>query len=1093
MKRSLKILLSLSAPLLTVFSIVFSLGNNLVLNTRGTELWTHYKGVAPGLSKKGTKEYWVSCLTSEHVFTEPEGATIQEGETLSRAFIDALPENDDRLVPSYVEIMGFEDGNVPSHVTKKQNISSLEIVNDGTEGSKCLKITVSGSDYGVYFSKSYLDTVFANPDIVAINFDAKGSIHSSNFRARIASSNITYENNNTPYGLDTEWKKFSFKRSYYEAYVNGDAMIYGGGMTSGNYVLIDNVVPVTKDLDSFGFENGYLDTSNRIYRSAGHSNNDPAPEQIFKLIPESNTGSSGYCELSDLGFDYTDKTEGNRSFKFTKTNGYVMVYLSTAIKTALGDNGYVRFDFKTPVAINSNPSVANIRDGQNHPLGGAGYQIPKDTWMTFTIPASTGITSDGRFLIIQGSTPGTMHFDNIRLEYHESVYNLSSLNRNIYIEDASASTLFPTKRTPIGVASVLVDGTAIDNSNVVSFDSTGLRLANSYLSGLSVGDHKFVISYYYTDFSHVVEETYYQNVYFGTLKDAVNISTSYGSPDYYTLPGNYTNLYRITANGLEIPFERIDGGSTYKVPHASLIEALPTSNGQKSSGSLVLFIFTINALYRLPITLSFTTANVKTVTQYDGEQMPAFYYSSTQHTYDVSTEYETYLSTDKLNECFNTGVDILYEQKLHVGSSATSLSTQLQYLLNNAAKLSKKVILSDDAFTELGRKTTSLIGTDITVGSATKHFNNTSELDAYVTSRLNLYINYSSCYGVNVGDEEGYDQLIHGYSDLMHSIHRCLTALNREDFYLNTNLQPMSATAETTTGGSGSGNVETDYRTYLNAYIQASGNDYISYDYYPLLNGNAFKPSTFSTAPGVGPYTIRNLLLVAQVAKENGLKVHVVTQTFSPSHSSNTLILNSEDVAYLNTMLLAFGVDQICYFTFYHRGDTGSESWNADGCVMTADGQRNDLYYSMQAQREQIRAFSPMMSNFEFEWFYIDRYNTSLINPEAYSYLYSNKPYSSTTYHQLQGWTVDKSWISLTGLYSDEYSQYMYTVQNIHKNKNQDSKMQSITLKFDSSVQYFAVYEGGSVRVVTASTSNSYKVLNLSLSSGHTAFVVPYN
>ena len=1087
MKKSLGIFLGIFTPFLVVFSVVFSLGNNVVLGAKGTELWTHYKGVAPGLTKKGTKEYWISCSTNEHVFSEPEGATIQEGETLSRAFVDALPANDDRLVPSYVEIMGFEDGNVPTHVTKKQNVSNLEIINDGTEGNKCLKITVSGGDYGVYFSKSYLDTVFSNPDIVAINFDAKGSIASSNFRAKIGGANTTYENNNTAYGLDTQWKKFSFRRSYYDAYVNGDAMIYGGGMSSGNYVLIDNVIPVTKDLDSFGFENGYLDTSNRVYKSAGHSNGDPAPEQIFKIAPASGV------DVSNLGFDYTDKTEGNRSLRFEKGNGYIAMYLSTAIKNALGDSGYVRFDFKTPVAINSNPSVKNAMDGQNNALGGAGYQLAKDQWLTITIPASTGVSGDGRFFILQGSTAGVMHFDNIRLEYHESIYNISALNRNIYIEDVSASTLFPTKRTPIDVASISVDGVVIDNSNVVSFESSGLRIKNDYLSGLSTGDHKFVISYYYQDYSHVVDETYYQNVYFGTQKDAVSISTSYGSPDYYTLPGTYTNLYRITANSMEIPFERIDGGSTYKVPHASLIEALPTSNGQKSSGSLVLFIFTIDALYRLPITLSFTTANVKTITQYSGEQMPAFYYSSTPHSYDTSTEYETYLSTDKLNECINTGVDILYEQKLHVGSSATSLSTQLQYLLSSASKLGKKVILSDDAFTELGRKTTSLIGQDITVGSVTKHFNNTSELDAFVTSRLNIYINNPACYGVNVGDEETYNQLIHGYSDLMHSIHRCLSALNREDFYINTNLQPMSATAETTTGGSGSGDVEADYRTYLNAYIAASGNDYISYDYYPLLNGNAFKPNSLSTAPGVGPYTIRNLLLVAQVAKANNLKVHVVTQTFTPTHSSNTLILNSEDVAYLNTMLLAFGVDQICYFTFYHRGDTGSETWDPNGCVMTADGQRNNLYYYMQAQREQIKAFSPMMSNFEFEWFYIDRYNTSLINPAAYSYLYSNKPYSATTYHQLQGWSINKSWMSLTGLYSDEYNQYMYTVQNIHKNKNQGSVTESITLKFDSNVKYFAVYEGGSVRVVIASTSNSYKVINLSLSSGHTAFIIPYN
>lgn len=1080
MKKSL--IAALSTTLIVICSFAIALSNHGYLrNTMATELWVHYKGVAPSLSKKGTKEYWVSCLSNQHVFSKPAGATIQEGETLSRAFIDALDPNDDRLVPKYVDIMGFEDGNVPTHVTKKTNISSLEIVNDGTEGNKCLKITVSGSDYGVYFSKSYLDTVFSDPSVVAINFDAKGSVASSNWRAKIGGSNITYELNNTGWGLETNWKTFSFKRSYYDAYVNGDAMVYGGGMTSGNYVLIDNVVPVTKDLTCYGFESGKLDASNKRYQSAGHSNNDPASEVFVRTSD---------ATVTSVGVDYENKTEGNRSFTFTKENGWAAFYLPSSTKDSLGDDGFVKFDFCTSVIINSNPSVKNLVDTSYTPFGGDGYHIPADTWTTLSIPAS-GVGTDGRFLMFQGSTGGTMHFDNFRFEYHESSINLSTLNKNIYLENNSSTTLFSTKKTPSAISSIKVDDVLIDPSNV-SIGSNGILFKNSYLFGLSTGDHKFLLSYYYDD-NHLMDELFYQNIYFGTAKSAVSISTSYGSSDYYTLPDSYTNLYRIVANGMEIPFERVNGGSTYKVPHASLIEALPTNGGTKSSGTINLYIFTINEIFRLPITVNLTTASVKTLTEYGGEEMPAFFYSSTQHTYDVNSEYQTYLSTDKLNEYFNGGNEIIYEQHLHVGTNATSLSNAMKYLFDNASLMGKKVIISDDAFTALGRQTVSLIGNDITVGSSTLHFNSTSELDSYVTSRLNLYINQSSCYGVNVGDEEGYNQLINGYSDLMHSIHRCLTAMNREDFYVNSNLQPMSATTEVMTGNStGSGNVDTDYRTYLNAYIQASGNDYISYDYYPLLNGNAFKPNALSTAPGVGPYTIRNLLLVAQVAKENGLKVHVVTQTFTPTHSSNTLILNSEDVAYLNTMLLAFGVDQICYFTFYHRGDTGSENWNPNGCVMTSDGTRNNLYYYMQAERQRIKNLSPMLSKFEFEWFYIDRKNTSSINPAAYSYLYSNKPYTTASYHQLQAWTVDKSWISLTGLYNSEANQYMYTVQNIHKNASQGSVTQSITLDFSGEVSYFAVYEGGSVRIVYPTTNNSYKRLTISLSSGHTAFVVPY-
>ena len=1088
-KKRFALITTTCVSIAVAFTFCFSnLDSNSVFSrANSNEVWTHYLGVAPTLNEKGTREYWISCSSNEHQFVAPVGVTIREGSALSRSFVNSLANDDDRLVPSYTEIMGFEDGNVPTHVTPKQNISSLTIVDDGTEGNKCLKITVSGSDYGVYFSKQYLDAVFADSSVVAINFDAKGSIASSNFRAKIAGSNTTYEQNDSVYGLDTNWKKFSFKREYYDAYISGDAMIFGGGMTNGNYVLVDNIVPVTEDLTSFGFENGYLNTSTRIYNSAGHSNSQPAPEQTLKLLPDS------ACTISNMGFDYEDKTEGNRSFRFDKTNGYLAIYLSTAIKNAMGD-GVLKFDFKTTVVINSNPSVKNATNGVNQPLGGDGYKLVNNEWLTIVIPAS-GVSSDGRFLILQGSTGGTMHIDNIRFEYYETTINLESLNRDIYISDTTGSTLFPTKRAPSAISALSVDGVSVSTSNIKSFSSSGINLSNQYLSTLSSGDHKIIISYYFNS-NHVVEETYYQNVYFGTLKSSETVSTTYGSADYYTLPGNYTDLYRIVCNGVDIPFERINSGSnyqgtTYKVPCASLVEALPTINNQKSSGSIVLHIFTLNEIFRQPITVNLTTTTVKTVTQYNGGDIPSFYYSSTRHGYNTSTEYETYLSVDNLNEYLNGGNEIIYEQTLHVGANVTSLSTQIQYLFANAAKLGKKVMISDDAFTTLGREESTLIGRNITVGSSTLYFSNTSELDAYVTNRLNIYINNSACYGVNVGDEETYKQLVGGYTDLMHSIHRCLTALNREDFYVNCNLQPRSATKEVMTGVSGSSTTDADYLTYLNAYVQASGNDYISYDYYPLGNGN------FASGYGVGEYVLRNLIQVAQVAKDNNLKVHVITQTFSPGHSSNTLLLNSEDVSYLNNMLMAFGVRQISYFTFFHRGSsTGSETWLADGCPMTADGNRTNLYYYMQAQRKQIKEMAPVINCFDFEWFYIYRASTSsnrINNPPAYTYLYNNKPYSTSNYHQLISvGAPSKGWTSVTGLVNSDTGQYMYTAQNILKNKDQASVLQTIQLNFNSNVSYFAIYENGSVRIVNAVANGSNKKLSLELSSGHTAFIVAY-
>ena len=353
-------------------------------------------------------EYEIETPTYYSAYNGLVGWYTEEGRVLPQTGKWEIDE-DVSLTARYG--LSFEGDSVPEFITIKQNVSSLSISNEAaTFGEKSLKITVGTDlewcDYGVIFSKQYLDDTFSNPDIVAITFDAIGCKHTSNFRARINNYNTTYEQNNDNYGLDTQWKKFSFRRAYYEAYVDGDAMIYGR-YQNGDYLYIDNVVPVTEELTSFGFENGYLDETNKIYKSAGHSNSDPAPEQIFKILPGSTT-------ISNLGFDYNDKSEGNRSLVFDKSGGYIALYLSEAIKNSLGDNGFVQFDFKTSIAYNSNPSVKNITDGMNNPLGGAGYQIPKDVWMTITFTNSQ-LTNDGRFFIIQGSPAPTLHFDNIRV------------------------------------------------------------------------------------------------------------------------------------------------------------------------------------------------------------------------------------------------------------------------------------------------------------------------------------------------------------------------------------------------------------------------------------------------------------------------------------------------------------------------------------------------------------------------------------------------------------------------------------------------------------------------------------------------------
>ena len=299
----------------------------------------------------------------------------------------------------------------------------------GTSGGQCLRVDIGVTgqvgDYGIKIAESFLNDCFADPEVVAINFDAKASVAASNFRARYYAegkvSNWTYENNYTPCGVDTKWKTFSFKREYMQGL---EYFIYGA-LSDGETLWVDNIRPVKRHLDLdmtkqdggvLGFENGYRvqNPSNVIFYDGGHANATPVGKQVFL--------ANGDATRS-VDYSYDVKSEGNRSIKLNKVSGYSAVYISTALVNYIGENGYITFDVYSTVGCNSNPTTAVLVDGAStdpskdphaEGFGGEGYIHPAETWVTYTVPRRK-ITNDGRFAQIMGSTAGDWYFDNIKV------------------------------------------------------------------------------------------------------------------------------------------------------------------------------------------------------------------------------------------------------------------------------------------------------------------------------------------------------------------------------------------------------------------------------------------------------------------------------------------------------------------------------------------------------------------------------------------------------------------------------------------------------------------------------------------------------
>ena len=280
----------------------------------------------------------------------------------------------------------------------------------------------------------------------------------------------------------------TYKRST-ETDIATDAVIYGG-IASGASIYLDNIHPVTTPLTANGFECGGLLTNSTnpfMFYSPGHSStgidNYVAPQQYVFT-----NASAGI--VTSYGFDYEHKTEGLRSFTFTKTSGYVGLYLGSSIYSQLGENDYVSIDIYSDVAVNANQTT-NFLDGFTNTT----VETKKaNEWQTYNFFKGNNMTSDGRFLIIQGSSAGKYCFDNIQIHRSEETPETYETS-DTYINSSDTYVDFKTRKQPQTVVKVTVDGTAlvpVNNTRYVYIDSKAIAIKKEQLG---LGEHAVTVKY----------------------------------------------------------------------------------------------------------------------------------------------------------------------------------------------------------------------------------------------------------------------------------------------------------------------------------------------------------------------------------------------------------------------------------------------------------------------------------------------------------------------------------------------------------------------------------------------------------------------
>jgi len=1050
--------------------------------------WHHYQEVAPTYDNYGAKEYWICCDHNSEgpVFNKPSVGNITES-THSASFLSEINDSDSRYLAPYKNTIDFENGYIPAFIKGNTKIASLAIVdNVGAESSKALKVTVTGSDYRLDFAKTFLDAAFANSKVCAILFDAKADVVTSNFRHGSPSSHPTYEVNADGYGLETGYKTFSYSRDYYNAYTTQDSFIYGGGLTSGQAFYIDNIRLVTNPLTSYGFEGGRLvDKSISGYENKASLRFIDANKEYF--VAGASTAITNYC------FDYINKTEGNRSLKITKGNGYVAFFMPN-LYSSLSENSVIYIDIYSTVGANGTLSAQNFLDGFNYATYG---NIGKNKWTTIAI-TKTQIESGGRFLIIQGSTAGDWYFDNIRIEQYSSTASESHNLGDIYVDgDANATTTLNTNKDIEAIKAFKInDVTQIYttakighiNKKSINFNNTVFAMSGSYKIVLDYVNNKTLYS-----------ATYYAEVVICNLsKNAIALSATYGTNDYYTLSGYPADIYRMMCGDQEVPFEA--SGSDYLIPIASLIQLLPENSGSKVSGEVKLLISNLSTTYlqKFNITLSGTSKNIPS---FNGAGISTHAYSSTASQVNT-TNYTSYFNSEKVAEYQNSNLTFMYEQAMHVSTSDSSLKTGLNYLINNAMEMGMKVMLSDDAFNSLSRTTESIIGKSYTFSGKNYTFNSSNDIKNFCKDRLAIYINNPGVQGVNVVDEPYWNMLNGGIKDLAIPLKEACAELGNPNFYLNYNLHPMSARGTDIAGPDATGDPIVDYKTFIDKYFEVTQNKYVQFDIYPLADntkGSVFLGSDGSTPTGISMFGLANVIHAAELAKEHDAELYVVTQSFAYS-GVGYRYLTASDIAFLNNALLGVGVKHISYFVYRCRQNTGSESWYENGSFLDTNGNKTNVYHYYKGMLNQIKNFGNIVSAFDYDsWAkFFSKQDTSI----SRYFTYANKVMTNWSYSSSYGdirsisVTSGSDYALITALKNkDDNNLKMYMLQNSYNHFGTDEMLQSIELVFKEKYTYAIVYECGLPRVVNLRNDDSLitkRTLAIKLSAGHAVFAIPY-
>lgn len=430
---------------------------------------------------------------------------------------------------------------------------------------------------------------------------------------------------------------------------------------------------------------------------------------------------------------------------------------------------------------------------------------------------------------------------------------------------------------------------------------------------------------------------------------------------------------------------------------------------------------------------------------------------------------EDFRTVEKYKEYKDCGFNILFAQGTGSYHGEGWENSQAKMVMDRAVEAGiDKVILVDQRIFDLSLIEGGIIGEG-------KKFASEEELDDFIRNCLKDYRHEKGFYGVQLRDEPFYPYL-KTIGQLFRSIRRV-----DKSVFVHCNLNPLHGSLTYSICEPKQTLVET-YENYLATFLEETGTDHLMMDTYPFQ----YSPDKSH----IRRYYFAGLECVARVCKRYGVEMHIVMQSFAMDIGKRHWhwMPNEREMQFQKNVLLAFGVKQFSYFTYWTKqmNRTNGEMFIDGKALMTRNGEKTKTWYHVQKINKELHKLAPLMFNFNYRnhAYFL---KIPLCTAPTYLELAQGGKLSQVTDVQ-----TDKDVVFISELYDKKKKQYMYCAVNTtdiqrYRKKYKNEKQRTV-LTFNENYNVADVYYKGRWKTIPLEEGK----LEINLYCGDGIIILPY-